>query len=124
MALFQGECKTAAGLAEPMLEVRQPAIVCRWCQHKLQVRMKKTFAILGTLMLSGVLCLAADKLDNYRAAVSNMMNSTPVTISTTDKAKLEVVKEVAATKKLKCDVNRKGETFEVTVSDPSAVAKK
>jgi hypothetical protein len=86
--------------------------------------MKKLAAILGSLMLTSVLCLAANNLDNYRAAVSKMMDSTPVTISTTDKAKLEVVKEVAAAKKLNCAVEQKGEMFQAQISNPGAVAKK
>jgi len=75
-------------------------------------------------MLTGALCLAADNLDNYRAAVGKVMESTPVTISTTDKAKLEVVKEVAAAKKLTCAVEQQGEVFQAKISNPGAVAKK
>ncbi len=101
-----------------MLDRSPAAIVSR----RLSTRtMNKTLATLGSLMLTALGCLAADRLDSYREAVGRMMDTTPVTISTQDTAKLTVVKEVAAKRNLKCTVQQDGTTFRVTVFD-SALA--
>lgn len=70
-------------------------------------------------MLTGLLCLAAERLDSYREAVGKMLESTPVTLSTRDTAKLAVVKELAAQRNLTCTVEQSGDTFRVTVSNPA-----
>jgi len=85
--------------------------------------MKKKIAT-SLLALSFTTLLAftaqsAENLEGWRAAVSKMMESTPVTISTPSSAKLEVVKEVAAERKLTCSVEQKGDTFRATITGPA-----
>jgi hypothetical protein len=79
--------------------------------------MKKLIALTALLALTSLNVPAEDaKLEGWRQAVAKKLESTPAEFSTTDTAKVEVIKEEAAARKLTAVVEKNGDFFKVTVS--------
>lgn len=82
--------------------------------------MKRLITITALLVLTGLSAPASDaNLDGWRKAVVKKLESTPTTFSTTQPARVEIIKQEAAARKLELAMEKRGDVFRVTVSKPT-----